>query len=33
VGNAAGHDAERLAPLAGRFAERALEIIDGARLL
>ncbi|MGB3539545.1 MAG: phosphotransferase family protein [Mesorhizobium sp.] len=33
MGNAAGHDAERLAPLAGRFAERALEIIGGARPL
>jgi aminoglycoside phosphotransferase (APT) family kinase protein len=29
VGNAAGSDAGRLGPLAGRFAERALEIIRG----
>lgn len=29
VGNAAGANAENVAPLAGRFAARALEIIDG----
>jgi aminoglycoside phosphotransferase (APT) family kinase protein len=31
AGNAAGADAADVAPLAGRFAARALEIIDGAR--
>ncbi len=31
AGNAAGADAANVAPLAGRFAKRALEIIDGSR--
>ncbi|MHA6646030.1 phosphotransferase family protein [Mesorhizobium sp. A623] len=31
AGNAAAADATKVAPLAGRFASRALEIIDGAR--
>lgn len=31
AGNAAAHDAADVAPLAGRFAARAMEIIEGAR--
>ncbi len=31
AGNAAGNDAADVAPLAGRFAARALEVIGGAR--
>lgn len=31
VGNAAGANAENVAPLAGRFAKRAREIVDGSR--
>ncbi|HEY4192211.1 MAG TPA: phosphotransferase, partial [Mesorhizobium sp.] len=33
AGNAAGADAQNVAPLAGRFAERALEIIKGKHIL